>query len=111
MIVVADTSPVLYLVLIGAADVLKPLYSRVLLPQTVADELQGAGASNAVRAWIAQPPAWCEVRPDLPPDPSLLALDPGARARRLPLRCRSMPVASYLTTGQAALRPHAVASW
>jgi predicted nucleic acid-binding protein len=33
-----------------------------------------------VRAWIAQPPAWCEIRPDLPPDPELDFLDPGERA-------------------------------
>jgi predicted nucleic acid-binding protein len=80
MIVVADTGPVIYLVLIEAVDVLKPLYSRVLLPQTVAAELQGAGALEPVRTWIAQPPEWCEIRPDPPPDASLEFLDPGERA-------------------------------
>jgi predicted nucleic acid-binding protein len=35
MIVVADTSPLNYLVLIGAVDILAPLYTRVVVPQTV----------------------------------------------------------------------------
>lgn len=59
---------------------LKPLYSRVLVPQTVAGELQEANTPTAVRAWIAQPPVWCEIRPDPPSDPSLGFLDPGERA-------------------------------
>ena len=80
MIVVADTGPIHYLVLIAAVEVLKPLYSRVLVPQTVALELQGAGAPDAVRAWIKQPPEWCEIRPDPPPDLTLQFLDPGERA-------------------------------
>lgn len=40
MIVVADASPLRYLVAIGAADVLKTLYDRVLVPEAVAAELQ-----------------------------------------------------------------------
>ena len=80
MIVVADTGPIHYLVLIGAADVLKPLYSRVLVPRTVAGELQEARTPAAVRAWMAQPPEWCEIRPDPPSEPALQFLDPGERA-------------------------------
>ncbi len=38
MIVVADAGSLHYFVLIGAVDVLRPLYVRVLVPQTVADE-------------------------------------------------------------------------
>jgi predicted nucleic acid-binding protein len=77
MIVVADAGPVQYLVRIGVIDVLAPLYQRVLMPQTVARELQHNNAPAAVRTWIAQPPAWCEVHPDPPPDPTLAFLDPG----------------------------------
>src|SRR5450755_3974020 len=71
MIVVADTGPLNYLVLIEAADVLQPLYTHVVVPETVAGELRSAGAPAAVQAWIAQPPDWLEVRPDPPPDPAL----------------------------------------
>jgi predicted nucleic acid-binding protein len=80
MIVVADTSPINYLVLIGAVDVLQPLYGRVLVPQTVAAELLDPDTPAAVRVWIAQPPAWCEIRPDPPFDPTLQLLDAGERA-------------------------------
>jgi predicted nucleic acid-binding protein len=80
MIVVADTSPLNYLVLLGAVDVLQPLYGRVLVPQTVAGELQDANTPAIVRAWIAQPPAWCEIHPDPPSDPALRFLDAGERA-------------------------------
>src|SRR6185437_318524 len=80
MIVVADAGPVQYLVRIAAIDVLPPLYQRVLVPESVARELQQNNTPAAVRAWIAQPPAWCEVRPDPPADPTLAFLDPGERA-------------------------------
>ena len=80
MIVVADTGPIHYLVLVGAVDVLQPLYTRVIVPQTVAGELQGTGAPDAVRTWIAQPPEWCEIWPDPPSDPALQFLDGGERA-------------------------------
>ena len=59
---------------------LQPLYTSVLVPQTVAGELQQADTPDAVRTWIAQPPDWCEIRPDPPSDPSLQFLDPGERA-------------------------------
>jgi hypothetical protein len=65
---------------IGVIDVLAPLYQHVLVPQTVAQELQHNNTPVAVRAWIAQPPPWCEIRPDLAADPTLAFLDPGERA-------------------------------
>jgi predicted nucleic acid-binding protein len=80
MIVVADTTPLQYLVRIGAVDVLEPLCGRVLVPQTVAGEMQEPNTPAAVRAWIAHPPAWCEIRPDPPFDPSLQFLDAGEHA-------------------------------
>ncbi len=81
MIVVADAGPVQYLLRIGAVDVLEPLYQRVLVPQTVARELQQPNTPATIRAWIAQPPAWCEIRSDPPIDPSLITfLDPGEAA-------------------------------
>ena len=39
MIVIADTGPVNYLVLIGEIEVLPALYHRVLVPPSVCDEL------------------------------------------------------------------------
>ena len=80
MIVVADTSPLHYLVLIGSVDVLKPLYHSVVVPQAVAGELQHAAAPDSVRSWIAQPPDWCEIHADVRSDPSLEFLGLGERA-------------------------------
>lgn len=80
MIVVADAGPLHYLVLIGAAEVLGPLYDRVLVPQAVADELEAANTPKAVRAWMAHLPQWCEVRPDAPSHPAVRYLDAGEQA-------------------------------
>ena len=80
MIVVADAGPVLYLVLIESVDVLKPLYDQVIIPQTVADELQHDRAPDAVRSWIANLPDWCRIHANVPSDPSLDYLDSGERA-------------------------------
>lgn len=80
MIVVADASPLNYLILIEAVQVLQPLYSRVLVPATVLRELQDSGAPPEVRTWTAQPPVWCEIQDDAASDPTLLSLDPGERA-------------------------------
>jgi predicted nucleic acid-binding protein len=80
MIVVADTGPLNYLVLIEAVNVLHPLYTNVVVPKTVADELRSVGAPAAVQTWITQPPDWLAVLPDPPPDPSLHFLDPGEAA-------------------------------
>ena len=39
MIVVADTSPICYLLLIGGISLLPQLYGQVLIPQAVRQEL------------------------------------------------------------------------
>jgi|SRR5215472_233391 len=80
MIVVADAGPIHYLVLIGAVDVLHPLYTRVLVPESVALELSGASAPSIVRECIAAPPSYCEMWPDPPADPALAFLGPGEQA-------------------------------
>lgn len=63
MIVIADTSPINYLVLIGEIDVLQKLFSRVILPEGVFDELQSDKAPKPVKEWITALPAWCEIKP------------------------------------------------
>jgi predicted nucleic acid-binding protein len=80
VIVIADTGPLNYLVLIGFVDVLQPLYTRVIVPQSVVGELKDAEAPASVLTWIGNPPAWLEVRPDPPADPTLRFLDPGEQA-------------------------------
>jgi predicted nucleic acid-binding protein len=62
MLVVPDTSPINYLVLLEQTAVLPALYTRVLLPPTVVRELRDAEASEPVRAWTADLPTRCEIR-------------------------------------------------
>ena len=62
MIIVADTSPVNYPVLIGAIDILKELFGRVIIPQAVLGELQHEKTPTEVKAWIDACPNWLEVR-------------------------------------------------
>ena len=40
MLVVTDTTPINYLVLIGYVDILPSLYSHVVIPQAVVGDLQ-----------------------------------------------------------------------
>jgi hypothetical protein len=78
--IVADTSPLNYLVLIQAFDILPSLYRRVLISPAVSAELAHANTPTAVRAWISQPPQWLEVVGlKQPVDPALAHLDAGER--------------------------------
>jgi predicted nucleic acid-binding protein len=61
-IVVSDTSPLNYLLLCGAVDVLPRLFGKVTIPGAVLAELNSADAPSIVRAWTGALPAWIEVR-------------------------------------------------
>ena len=79
MIVVADTSPINYLILIGSVEVLPRLYGEILSPSAVVRELRAAASPPALRAFIADPPQWFHLRQSAAPlDPSG-ALDDGER--------------------------------
>jgi predicted nucleic acid-binding protein len=60
-LVIADTGPVNYLVLIGHIDLLPALFDKVILPSAVQAELTDPDAPPSVRNWIANPPAWLNV--------------------------------------------------
>ena len=80
MIVIADTGPINYLVLIDEIEVLCRLYSRVATPSSVCQELKHSSAPEKVRAWISLPPTWLEVfSPTLSADAHLAGLDAGER--------------------------------
>jgi predicted nucleic acid-binding protein len=80
MIVIADTSPLNYLILIGEIDVIPRLYGRVIIPSAVLSELQSSQAPKAIREWIRNPPEWLEVRQaTVPKDTKLENLGPGER--------------------------------
>ena len=79
LLVISDTTPVRYLVLIGSADLLPALYGDVLIPETVAAELQHPHTPEPVRRWMANPPAWLQITSlaDLPSITLSADLDPG----------------------------------
>jgi predicted nucleic acid-binding protein len=52
-VVVADPSPLNYVVLLGCVDILRQLYSRVVVPAAVFRELNAEGSPAAVAAWIS----------------------------------------------------------
>ena len=80
MRVVADTSPINYLILIQQELLLPVLYTQVIIPPAVLQELQDPETPEAVRTWVAHPPVWFEVHA-LPPLASdvLPALGAGER--------------------------------
>jgi len=80
-LVVADTGPVHYLILIEQIDLIPKLFEQVFLPSVVRDELAHSEAPLAVRAWIAKPPGWLAIFPPVSAhDPALRLLDNGERA-------------------------------
>jgi predicted nucleic acid-binding protein len=61
MIVVADSSPLHYLILLEQTNLLQQLYGEVAIPETVATELIATGSPLKVREWLAGPPSWLRV--------------------------------------------------
>lgn len=60
-LVIADTGPVNYLILIGHIDLLPRIFERVVLPAAVQTELSHSLAPPAVQSWIADFPGWLEI--------------------------------------------------
>jgi predicted nucleic acid-binding protein len=82
MIVVADSGPLHYLILLEQTELLRRFYGQVLVPEPVAGELSAAAAPAVVQEWMRNPPTWVEVR-RVPSDAvSMITddLDPGERA-------------------------------
>jgi predicted nucleic acid-binding protein len=73
MIVVSDTSPLNYLVLINAIDVLPKLFGEVFVPPSVVAELQHMRTPAIVKDWIAAPPHWLRIQA---PSTGVSNLDP-----------------------------------
>jgi predicted nucleic acid-binding protein len=81
MLVVSDTSPLCYLVLIGEINLLEQIYHQVIIPEIVRDELLHPDAPEPVRQWVSQLPSWVTIRTSSgQPDTSLMKLDPGERS-------------------------------
>ena len=80
MIVIADTSPINYLLLIDQIDLLPRLFQKIIIPEVVRDEMIAPGAPLVLQKWIANPPSWLTIQAVSVIDETLSALDPGEQA-------------------------------
>jgi predicted nucleic acid-binding protein len=60
-LLIADTGPVNYLILIRHIDLLPRMFERVVIPVVVRTELSSPVAPPLVQRWIATPPVWLEI--------------------------------------------------
>lgn len=75
-VVVADSSPVNYLVLIGQIEILQQLYSGILLPSAVFYELTAPAAPRPVSDWVRKHPSWVKIQETVPELSIFSKLDP-----------------------------------
>jgi len=90
--VVSNTSPLRYLIVVGQAGLIGKVFQQVLIPPAVIAELTHPSAPPEVRLWMAQPPAWLVMQTlQRQPAPELLrTLDRGeAEALQLALETRA----------------------
>lgn len=82
-VVVADATPLHYLILIEAVHVLPRLFEKIHVPAEVRTELIHEATPAVVRTWMRKSPGWLDVL-TVPPirveDSALQALDSGERA-------------------------------
>jgi predicted nucleic acid-binding protein len=76
MTVVSDTSPVRYLVLVHAEQILAQLFGELVIPPRVLAELVHPHTPEVVVKWASVPPSWLKVSAPHQADPTL-DVDPG----------------------------------
>src|SRR5262245_50185583 len=80
MIVIADASPLHYLILIEQISVLPSICGQVMVPSAVCEELQRPQTPEIVQQWITFPPMWLDMYPtQAESDLGLLRLGAGER--------------------------------
>jgi len=109
MIVIADTSPLRYLILVQASDVLPELFHRVLIPDEAYAELRHPGAPGEVQRWIAALPLWLEVRSISPA--TVLSHGSGCRRRGRHTTCRATGSAGISINGRCQRPERGDAPW
>lgn len=62
MIVVADSGPLHYLILLDQTELLSRFYGQVIVPEAVLRELTSGRAPQPVREWLSKPPFWLRVQ-------------------------------------------------
>ncbi|MEO1147356.1 MAG: DUF3368 domain-containing protein [Cyanobacteria bacterium J06638_22] len=80
MIIVSDTSPINYLLLIGQIHLLPKLFAQIIIPDAVRNEMLDPDVPLALRSWMTQPPPWLTFQLVPLLDDSLKSLDRGEQA-------------------------------
>ncbi len=62
MIVISDTTPINYLILVGEISILPELLGKAVIPFAVFQELQADETPKIVKEFIENLPEWVEVR-------------------------------------------------
>jgi predicted nucleic acid-binding protein len=101
MIVVADASPLHYLILVGHVEVLSQVFDRVLVPPAVVSELSRRQTPEPVRRWMTSPPHWLEIKT---PAAVLEVLGLGAGEREAISLAREMRAESVLIDDRDAFK-------
>jgi predicted nucleic acid-binding protein len=52
MIIISDTTPLHYLILLEKAELLQKLFGIIIIPEAVFREMQHEGTPEVVRKWI-----------------------------------------------------------
>ncbi|MEY3895233.1 MAG: hypothetical protein RLZZ214_752 [Verrucomicrobiota bacterium] len=60
-VVVTDTTPLNYLIVIDRAEILAALFGEVLIPEAVIQELRHPKAPAAVSRWLQELPVWLRI--------------------------------------------------
>lgn len=61
-VIVSDTGPINYLAVVGLIDLLPRMFTRIVIPPAVWDELSKPGSPGAVKTLVATRPSWIEVQ-------------------------------------------------
>ena len=62
MIVVSDTTPLHYLILIDEVNILPGILGEIVIPMTVFRELQADKTPSKIKQFLAEPPAWLSIK-------------------------------------------------
>jgi len=62
MIIVSDTTPLHYLILIKRAELLAALFGAIIIPEAVFAEMSHEKTPAEVKKWIADLPSWAQTK-------------------------------------------------
>ena len=62
MIIVSDTVPLRYLIYIDEVGILESLFTKILIPPAVFDDMQRPKTPQKVKDWLNHCPSWLEIR-------------------------------------------------